>query len=55
MELKDIRDLEQAEIDQMRAYYENELMKRSNLLLILLYVLRTDYLRLVNENYGTLV
>lgn len=47
--------MEQAEIDQIRAYYDNELTKRGNLLQILLYVLRTDFLRLVAENYATLV
>ena len=47
--------MEQAEIDQIQAYYDNELTKRGNLLQILLYVLRTDFLRLVAENYATLV
>ena len=55
MGLQDIRDLEQADIDQIQAFYDNELTKRGNLLQVLLYVLRTDFLRLVTENYETLV
>ena len=47
MGLPNMREDEQTEISQMRVFYQNELVKRANLLQILLYVMETDFIRLV--------
>ena len=47
MRLHNMRGEEQTELNQMRDFYQNELVKRANLLQILLYVMETDFIRLV--------
>jgi hypothetical protein len=47
MGLPNMREDEQTEMNQMRVFYQNELVKRANLLQILLYVMETDFIRLV--------
>lgn len=38
----------------MRSYYQNELVKRANLLHVLNYVMQVDFIRLVQDHYSQL-